>query len=250
MGYLELKRNALLVDSIWHVEAIAAYQFKGASARSKALSDLTGHGYNLKSSVASKKWKKATWSTANGFGFPATSYLENVDLNARTDIKTIIIRYSNVAIPTMLSMTSVNVTNPIIFLGVSPLDTYGFDSSNHILVVKSKTIKIGGYKPSGSEDKMIESYQQWTLNYLESKSAVQASGVVAYTTDGKIYFNGALQQTTSDTATVNTKYFGTQAATLIGTNTAQTGYIQAAAFYTKVLDASTITNFSEQMAAI
>ena len=243
MGFLEMKRNALLNDFIWHagVEAIAAYQFKGASSRAKAAKDLTGHEYNLKSSVSgrrySKTYAKTTWDTTKGFGFLPISYMENADLNARKDIKTIIIRYSNYLYPTVLSMTSVTVANPIIYLGMAKTSTYGFDDGNHIFVVKTYTLR-----------EYIENHFTWTLNYLESKATVPSDAVVAYSTDGSLYINGALQQTTAYQANVDLDFWGVQAGTLIGTN--GPFYIQAAAFYSTVLDASTIADYSNQMAEI
>ena len=244
MGYLEMKRNALLNDFVWYagVEAIAAYQFKGVASRSKAAKDLTGHGYNLKSSVSSKRYRKTTWNTDNGFGFPSTSYMENADLNARKDIKTIIIRYSNATVGTMLTMTSPKVDNPIIYLGTGLTYPYPVgEDSNHILVIKNATVT-----------EYTENNFRWSINLPQSKSAVQQEGVVAYSTDGNLYFNGVLQQTTSYKSAVEINRWGTQAGTLISTYQmgASTLYVQAAAFYNTVLDASTIADYSNQMAEI
>ncbi len=79
--YLERKRRALtaganrffLPEGLTADNVLAAYQFKGVSAESYALQDLSGHGFHLSkgSQTYNNVSRTPTWNIGTGFTFEA-----------------------------------------------------------------------------------------------------------------------------------------------------------------------------------
>ena len=245
--------NTIPVKKWWTDDAIAAYQFKGASSQSKALKDKTGNGYDLSRTHGSGA-SSPSWTTANGFYFNNNSWLTNSALNKRQDIKTIIVRmksmpnYKMVAYPKGSSGNAI-IYNPVLCYGATIYTgTAGWQNySKPIVMVSIKPPEVM-WGVSDEELWTYASMGKCTLTYYEGASTVSGTGVLACT-NKKIFFNGVNQNATKKTVQLQTNQhnqFGTTPCTLRGDG----GYILAAAFYNKVLSDSKINDISEVMAEI
>ena len=92
-GYLEWKRDAMIgAVPWWNIgnpdDCIAAYQFKGVSNETTALTDLTGHGYNLNKNFDPQ------WDSTQGYFLQNNKFLNATELHNVETIGTIVVRYA------------------------------------------------------------------------------------------------------------------------------------------------------------
>lgn len=207
----------------WGDDAIAAYQFKGSTWQTKALKDRTGNGYDLTRKPAGSL---PTWTDESGYYFPAGSWLVNNELNKRQDIKTIIVRYSDMPSQQMLSnINGSTIYNPVLCYGIN---VDGFSFQRPAAIVASSVPNL-------------------SITYYGSAKTADSSGVLACT-NKKVFFNGEDLEATKRTAPLTEESMRILQIpkTLCGSG----GYIIAAAFYAKVLTASRIADISEDMLKI
>lgn len=165
---------------------LAAYQFKGASSETVALTDLTGHGYTLTKSGS------PTWATGTGFTMGTSGLLQNATLNKLTTIKTIILRYSNLPstdnklyiASQIKGRTSLGTDNPLLYYRLS----------------MSRFVNGAGVVTNINYPVVITSWNTDTskLYIKKGDTKLASSGTLGYS-NNVIYANGTAQTTTSET---------------------------------------------------
>lgn len=248
-SYLEWKKRAIVMGSGgWWLppnfdpdDCLAAYQFKGAGSESAALTDLTGHGYEL---TKNDPDRLMDFDNSAGFvwarnGWRSSRYLHNAvltkDLHGfeSTEIQSYIIRYAS------------------LFIGA------GYDFAYRLTFVNGH---LSVYYPHNHE------WQgEWVQNavymYRTTPSWTDANGVIGYNmglktttaeNSGDLYINGALipvDNRTTETGlqerTIIPLFGHDSAAGNVGPYT-----IVAGAFYKKKLKADEMSYLYYQIAAI
>ena len=224
---------------------IAAYQFKGAESENAALTNLVNPStYKLTKQVESGT--KPTWTSADGFNMSGGThpYLSNSDLNALTNIKTIIVRYSglpstsSVLLPVsqIKGQTTSGTKNPLLYARFKMSVTYN-----------GATSTLSSNYPA-----VITSWASNKLTYYVGDSKLASTGVLAYS-NKVLYKNGTAMTTTEKT--VNCSAVSTVETNLSTTFNYSVDHmggakIIAIAFYNKALSASQIKEVSDGMLAI
>lgn len=188
--YLEQKRRALtaganrffLPEGLTADNVLAAYQFKGVSAESYALQDLSGHGYHLTKGSGTYNGHTYTpsWGYSTGFSWSAvyggnSGWLDNAVLNAQA-IRAVIVRYAD--------LTQDNR---------ACLVTAGGDNGRcQLMAATSVYLNDGGYHNYGGPG-FVWYNEHWRSSSTYYQSAVAGANIG---TSGQIYINGTGHNTT------------------------------------------------------
>lgn len=219
---------------------IAAYQFKGATSESMALTNLAKPSvYKL------TKQNSPTWTSANGFSMAtANSYLSNTNLNALKTIKTIIVRFAGLpttsttlyAVSQIKGRTTGGTDNPLLYARFNMRVDYN-----------GSTSWINSNYPVA-----ITNWSNEVLTYYVGSAKLGTTGVLGYST-AKIYANGTAQTTTKKTAKVDavlTTETNLSTSYSYSLNRVGGGYLYAAAFYSVDLTAAQHKEVATAMLAI
>lgn len=260
--YLRKKRDALLMASglFWlpsgmsQANVISAYQFKGVSSESDALTDITGHGYNLTKSSQTYNGNtySPTWSGSNGFTFAEVyqglcGYLDNSSLDNQ-DIKCAVIRFSNLTLDNR-----------------GYLITAGGSAGTAQLMAACTYGDINGIQFKGAGFASIWGNASGTpKGHWDYSSSVVTSGVlgVNFGGSGALYKDGSLLTVTrsanansyfgADVSTKQGHTFGNSHADISDLNNARHAgkKIQCAVFFSVALTTTQHKEVAERMAII
>lgn len=247
--YLKKKRDALLASSalFWLPsgmsldDVLGAYQFKGVSSSSVALSDLSGHGRTL--TVTTESGNTPSWSASSGYTFTnayqgKSGYLDNATLDT-LNIKSAVIRFSGVS-------DSYDRTHLITAGG----------SSGHAQIMARTAIATSDGISTYAGVGYVSGNNSWDTN-----STYVSSGVVGanFGVSSKLYWNGSHRGTTQRTARTEIgdgghigHTFGNNHAAVSDLNNAQFGgkVIVCAVFFGVALTDDQHLEVAERMAQI
>ena len=259
MGYLEKKRDAMVGMSKWYIvpglsmsDCIAAYKFKGARNETEALTDLTGHGYNLAKNL------NPEWNASKGYNLK-DGFLNNSSLRDVDKIGTVVIRYSGLPSAGAIQLTNIKAQGAYDYFKHFTVaarlrftyyraDYEGTDGNDVSLNVPGIMSKWVVNNPNDSKNEQL-TYRYGSVNLYQG----YRTGVLAATRT-QLYLNGEAMTTTAKTVKHVTG-IGSSNAGNPNTQTltaSQNGHwIIAAAFYIPAItSATTHQRLYENMTAI
>ena len=225
-------------------DVLAAYTFKGAASAGAARTNLaaTGSVYDLAEN------RSPSWDASTGYylGGNNGSYLNSSNLDALTTIKTIVIRYAGLS-------TANDAILPLSL--IKGRTTYGTDNPLFYARPNFRVIYDGNEKTIESSYPCIVTALNTStekMTYKLGNAKVASKGVLACDAS-HIYYNGTAMTLTTKTATCDTSItteinLHTQYSYTLASHAAYPYYVIGAAFYSKVLSATSHSWIAESLA--
>ena len=256
MGYLEMKRDAMIGATPWFLpqgisydDCIAAYQFKGASSQNASYTDLTGHGHTL-SAPNGVEWDKNTGVKFGNNQFLTNSVPDGASLRVLTNIKSIVVYYYGHA-----ELDPDLDGNPICFtqLKFSRTSTEG----NPLLFGKLSFQRYFNGEWIYDTSKFPGIVTKWntsnnSITYCRATTKLPKYGILACD-NSQLYFDGEMMTTSAK------KNYGCESLLTTQFRLNDDGYeilrnrgnyIYAAAFYSKKLTATQHKKISDELKKI
>ena len=190
MARLVYSSDFWLPTGVAAANCLAAYQFKGATSETEALTDRTGHGYTLTKSGS------PSWASA-GFTIPAYGGLNNTTLRDKSPV-TVIARFDNFN-PAKNQIGGSSYQAAIVY---ESNDRATRDYQRLYLSTSYATHSFYwvGSGALGYQNGVESTIRTLSTPYTEN---IKNSGVVGVSFGGSLYYNGTAQSVIKPTFKVN-----------------------------------------------